>query len=272
MRPDPGPRGFTLVELLVVIGIIALLIGILLPTLSRAREQANRLACASNLRQLGLAMIGYTAANRGVFPAQSSSETPNPADWVYYQSDRDLGESMLARYVGGGGANMRKLLVCPSDDRDFRHFDRPPYPFSYVVNYRLGWPSHVQTYTALGYWDSAKEQARKIAQVRLPSQKAMFYEEDASSINDGFGTPDMWFVNYLAIYHDLKRAKPDQKDLLWDSPRNPTRRGNVAMCDGSVQYVTRAEFHREQMACPLWPDVRQQLFSPNLTETWFPTP
>ena len=64
-----GREGFTLTELLVVMVIIALLVGLLLPTLGRAREEARKTQCRSNLRQIGLAMLMYWSDNRGYTPA-----------------------------------------------------------------------------------------------------------------------------------------------------------------------------------------------------------
>jgi len=66
--PRRNVRGFTLVELLVVIGIIAVLVGILLPTLANARQSAYTVACASNLRSIGQGIASYLIDSKGVFP------------------------------------------------------------------------------------------------------------------------------------------------------------------------------------------------------------
>src|SRR5215813_15424289 len=103
---------FTLVELLVVIAIIAILIAVLLPALGKAKESANRIACASNLRQLGTAMMMYVHDNGGRFPRPAV--LPLPEDWIYWHKGRDLNKSRLVPYLGGR-FNPR-VFQCPSDN------------------------------------------------------------------------------------------------------------------------------------------------------------
>src|SRR5882672_7223565 len=74
-------QGFTLVELLVVVAIIALLIAILLPAVSAAKEQANRVKCGANLRQIGMAQQMYAGENKGQYPR--ILYVPGTATWFF---------------------------------------------------------------------------------------------------------------------------------------------------------------------------------------------
>lgn len=95
-------KGFTLIELLVVIAIISILAAMLLPSLSRAREQARRTSCKNNLKQLGLALIMYSNDYMGSFPTGSGSHLADLTLLLSmgYAKDPNVFECPSASYEG----------------------------------------------------------------------------------------------------------------------------------------------------------------------------
>ena len=149
MRQKKSMGGFTLVELLVVIGIIALLISILMPALSRAKDQANRIKCMAHLRQVVTGMVMYAGENKGALPwvnwggnyfTGKPGDTKGTAGWLYDAPSWDQGAKdpswdlmeggMVFRYIKN-----REVFKCPLHVANPGSYSGPSEKYtSYLMN------------------------------------------------------------------------------------------------------------------------------------------
>jgi prepilin-type N-terminal cleavage/methylation domain-containing protein/prepilin-type processing-associated H-X9-DG protein len=232
-------RGFTLVELLVVIGIITVLIGILLPALSKARAQAIAIACASNLRQLYICIQIYASANRTfVIPAAGANESSSTsvAPDLWWGTDT-LGSALAIAsnsptYDQTLIERIDKILHCPAVvDNTGSVEGSMTYNGNYAYNTSMGDiramdPTN-SSYASYHPWAYYK----KIAQV--PGNVVLALDVTVSSIataasptaaKDRFNT----LSNITGIGSSALPLADD---------RHPQQRSNVLFADGVVRQV-----------------------------------
>lgn len=112
---DRTRKGFTLIELLVVISIIALLLSVLMPSLAKAKKQALRVICVSNLKQWGLAYDMYTNEYKGKFP--TGTYPTHAACWT----------NVLPPYITAAVDETSDLYLCPAAKRSEEQGGRQPF-------------------------------------------------------------------------------------------------------------------------------------------------
>ena len=153
-RPHSNHRGFTLVEMAVLVAVIGIIAAILLPVFASVRENGRRTACLSNERQVGMAMMLYVADNGETFPSGKIS----PCDcWV----------SQVRPYVRDDA-----LFRCPSDRSDLPSGDAT-LVVSYGMNKGLGWTRSASTIGMAG---------QGLSDLTASARTVLFFEVENSGV------------------------------------------------------------------------------------------
>ena len=251
-------RGFSLVEMLLVVAMIALLISILLPSLSRARENTRRASCAVNQRQLANGVLSYTASNRGFLIGEGvyrrEGQDPN-----YYNNLE--WRSMWMGWIGGYTIeDAADIFYCPSMAR-VTPATAWPVPMPWGGEYMLGYPyfgHYLNEDNGKAYnWAGTLPSARRIsAKPRTPifadwNRGDLLNKRWGMVAHSPTGGQGPFADTYGGSVPHFS-APPWSPYAAIESPSIAPEGANNALLDGSVQWFGRETFEVGVASAFLW--------------------